>query len=162
MWATVSVGCNSVGKRKRELCASDANAASVTLVLYSEEDFKNGKITAEIDLDPESGFRTERTKDEAVIWHVEVPNLSEKCLYGYRVNGPKLPGHGFDFNKVVLDPYAKHVCCNREGYGKTNKLAETDLERNWPQYASGVPALYSSRTRSIGKASSRRSTISPI
>ena len=56
---------------------------SVTLVLYSEEDFKNGKITAEIDLDPESGFRTERTKDEAVIWHVEVPNLSEKCLYGY-------------------------------------------------------------------------------
>ena len=120
------------------------NATSVTLVLYSEEDFKNGKITAEIDLDPESGFRTERTKDEAVIWHVEVPNLSEKCLYGYRVNGPKLPGHGFDFNKVVLDPYAKHVCCNREGYGKTNKLAETDLERNWPQYASGVPALYSS------------------
>ena len=86
------------------------NATSVTLVLYSEEDFKNGKITAEIDLDTESGFRTERTKDEAVIWHVEVPNLSEKCLYGYRVNGPKLPGHGFDFNKVVLDPYAKHVC----------------------------------------------------
>jgi len=86
------------------------NATSVTLVLYSEEDFKNGKITAEIDLDPESGFKTERAKDEAVIWHVEVPNLSENCLYGYRVNGPKLPGHAFDFNKVVLDPYAKHVC----------------------------------------------------
>jgi len=119
------------------------NATSVTLVLYSEEDFKYGKITAEIDLDPESGFKTERAKDEAVIWHVEVPNLSEKCLYGYRVNGPKLPGHAFDFNKVVLDPYAKHVCCNREGYGETNKRAENDLEKNWPQYASGVPALYS-------------------
>ena len=89
--------------------------------------------------------------------------MSEKCLYGYRVNRSKVTARGFDFNKVVLDPYAKHVCCNREGYGKTNKLAETDLERNWPQYASGVPALYSSeRTRSIGKASSRRSTISPI
>jgi len=118
------------------------NATRVTLVLYSEEDFKDGKITAEIDLDPKSGFRTERAKDDAVIWHVEVPNLSEKCLYGYRVNGPKLPGHGFDFNKIVLDPYAKHVCCNREGYGETNQRAENDLEKNWPQYASGVPALY--------------------
>ena len=78
------------------------------------------------------------------------------------MNGPKLPGHGFDFNKVVLDPYAKHVCCNREGYGKTNKLAETDLERNWPQYASGVPALYSLREhvqlgrRRVAEVRSRR------
>ena len=57
------------------------SAESVTLVLYSEEDFKNGKITAEIDLDPESGFRTERTKDEAVIWHVEVEFVREVFVW---------------------------------------------------------------------------------
>jgi len=120
------------------------NATSVTLVLYSEEDFKKGKITAEIDLDPELGFKTERAKDGAIIWHCEVPELSENCLYGYRMNGPKLPGHCFDYNKVLLDPYAKHVCCDRESYGETNKRAENDLEKNWPQYASGVPASISS------------------
>ena len=51
---------------------------------------------------------TERTDQ---IWHLYLPEARPGLLYGYRVDGPYLPGAGHRFNpaKVLLDPYAKAI-----------------------------------------------------
>lgn len=43
------------------------------------------------------------------IWHIYVKGLKAGALYLYRVDGPYIPpeGHRFNFNKYLLDPYAK-------------------------------------------------------
>ncbi|MFH1844267.1 MAG: glycogen debranching protein GlgX [bacterium] len=40
-------------------------------------------------------------------WHVFVPGIGERQLYGFRAHGPFAPerGHRFDSEKVLLDPY---------------------------------------------------------
>jgi len=45
------------------------------------------------------------------VWHGFVENITEGCLYGYRVYGPFEPhnGHRFNHNKLLLDPYAKKL-----------------------------------------------------
>ncbi|WP_075185975.1 glycogen debranching protein GlgX [Teredinibacter haidensis] len=45
------------------------------------------------------------------VWHVFVEGVGSGTLYGYRVSGPYEPkqGHRFNSNKLVLDPYAKHI-----------------------------------------------------
>lgn len=42
------------------------------------------------------------------VWHVHLPGVRPGQLYGYRLYGPYDPhaGHRFNFNKVLLDPYA--------------------------------------------------------
>jgi glycogen operon protein len=44
-------------------------------------------------------------------WHVFVSGIGAGQIYAYRADGPFAPelGHRFDFNKVLLDPYAKAV-----------------------------------------------------
>jgi glycogen operon protein len=44
-------------------------------------------------------------------WHVFVPRLQQRQLYGYRVHGPYDPASGlwFDPGKVLLDPYGRAV-----------------------------------------------------
>ena len=45
------------------------------------------------------------------VWHIYVPGLGPKQLYGYRVHGPYKPAEGLRFNphKLLLDPYAKAI-----------------------------------------------------
>jgi glycogen operon protein len=45
------------------------------------------------------------------IWHGYLPDARPGTLYGYRVHGPYEPeaGHRFNPNKLLIDPYAKHI-----------------------------------------------------
>jgi len=81
------------------------NASGVTLVLFS--DTSEDAVAEEIELDPEIN----RTGH---IWHVWVEGISERQLYGYRVDGPYFPeqGHRFNRNKLLLDPYTRAVTGN--------------------------------------------------
>src|SRR4051812_26965402 len=46
------------------------------------------------------------------IFHGYLPHASPGLTYGYRVHGPYDPekGHRFNPHKLLLDPYAKHIC----------------------------------------------------
>lgn len=57
-----------------------------------------------IDLDPARN----RTGD---VWHVWVEGIRSGQLYAYRVDGPYQPtdGHRFNFNKLLLDPFATAI-----------------------------------------------------
>ncbi len=57
-----------------------------------------------IDFDP----ARHRTGD---VWHVWVEGIRSGQLYGYRVDGPYQPkeGHRFNFNKLLLDPFATAI-----------------------------------------------------
>jgi glycogen operon protein len=57
-----------------------------------------------IDLDPARN----RTGD---VWHVWVEGIHPGQLYAYRVDGPYQPGEGhrFNFNKLLLDPFATAI-----------------------------------------------------
>ena len=45
------------------------------------------------------------------VWHCYLPEARPGLLYGYRVHGPYDPKRGLRFNpnKLLLDPYAKHI-----------------------------------------------------
>lgn len=45
------------------------------------------------------------------VWHGYLPDARPGQIYGYRVHGPYEPdeGHRFNPNKLLLDPYAKHI-----------------------------------------------------
>ncbi len=57
-----------------------------------------------IDLNP----ARHRTGD---VWHVWVEEIRSGQLYGYRMDGPYQPevGHRFNFNKLLLDPFATTI-----------------------------------------------------
>ena len=57
-----------------------------------------------IDLDPARN----RTGD---VWHVWIEGIRPGQLYAYRVDGPYQPkdGHRFNFNKLLLDPFATAI-----------------------------------------------------
>ncbi len=74
------------------------HATRMTLCLFSED----GKTeTHRIDL-------PERNGD---VWHGYVSGLKPGQLYGLRADGPYAPfhGHRFNYNKLLLDPYAKRL-----------------------------------------------------
>ena len=50
----------------------------------------------------------------ALVWHGFVNGIQPGQLYGYRVDGPWDPEHGhrFNFNKLLVDPYAKSLSGN--------------------------------------------------
>jgi len=50
----------------------------------------------------------EQTDD---VWHVYIPFLKPRQLYGFRVHGPYEPEQGLRFNpnKLLIDPYAKAI-----------------------------------------------------
>ncbi len=80
----------------------------------------------------------------AHVWHGFVNGIRPGQLYGYRVDGPWDPHQGlrFNFNKLLVDPYAKSIAGNVDwkqpifGYdlasGDINKRSEEDS-------AAGVP-----------------------
>ena len=45
------------------------------------------------------------------VWHVYVGGVTPGTKYGFRVHGPYDPenGHRFNYNKLLLDPYAKRI-----------------------------------------------------
>jgi isoamylase len=80
----------------------------------------------------------------AHVWHGFVNGIKPGQLYGYRVDGPWGPqsGHWFNFNKLLVDPYAKAISGNvdwREpifaydvASGETSRMSPDDS-------AAGVP-----------------------
>jgi glycogen operon protein len=78
------------------------HASRVQLVLF---DLPEDAMPArEIDLDPARN----RTGD---VWHVWIEGIRPGQLYAYRVDGPYRPqeGHRFNFNKLLLDPFATAI-----------------------------------------------------
>ncbi len=49
-------------------------------------------------------------------WHIFIPGLHAGQLYGWRVQGPKIPAQGlcFDGQKVLLDPYGRGVAVGKD------------------------------------------------
>jgi isoamylase len=72
------------------------HATRVTLCLFDDR----GRET-KIDLPEREGH----------VWHGHVLGIGPGQLYGYRVDGPYRPeeGHRFNPNKLLLDPYARHI-----------------------------------------------------
>jgi glycogen operon protein len=78
------------------------HASRVRLELFDHpEDAAAARV---IDLDPARN----RTGD---VWHVWVEGIGPGQLYAYRVDGPYQPndGHRFNFNKLLLDPFATAI-----------------------------------------------------
>jgi isoamylase len=78
------------------------DATRVRLELYAQA--ADSKAERIVELDPVRN----RTGD---IWHVWIKGVSAGQLYGYRLDGPHEPeaGQRFDFNKLLLDPYATAI-----------------------------------------------------
>ncbi len=78
------------------------HASRVRLELFDRpEDATAARV---IDLDPARN----RTGD---VWHVWIEGIRPGQLYAYRVDGPYQPkdGHRFNFNKLLLDPFATAI-----------------------------------------------------
>lgn len=78
------------------------HATSVTLLLYSENDFVNPSFSYEMKLPANKTGR---------VWHcrLSTAQVGAAKYYAYRVDGPAAPGNRFDPEKVLLDPYAESV-----------------------------------------------------
>jgi glycogen operon protein len=88
---------STVSRRGTNFALFSQDATRVDLCLYDEQ----GKQTECITL-------RERT---AFVWHGFVNGIKAGQLYNYRVDGPWDPaqGHRFNFNKSLVDPYAKAI-----------------------------------------------------
>ena len=78
------------------------HASRVRLELFNHPE--DASPARSIDLDP----ARHRTGD---VWHVWVRGIGPGQLYAYRVDGPYEPnqGHRFNFNRLLLDPFAAAV-----------------------------------------------------
>ena len=78
------------------------HASRVRLELFAHS--QDAKAARAIDLDPSLN----RTGD---VWHVWIKGILPGQLYAYRVDGPYDPkaGHRFNFNKLLLDPFATAI-----------------------------------------------------
>lgn len=79
------------------------------------------------------------------VWHTYLPGIKPGQLYGYRVNGPYEPdkGHRFNYNKLILDPYAKAIAGNLQWhdslFGYTIGDEEADLSFSRSDSAAYIP-----------------------
>ena len=75
------------------------HATGVTLCLFDSVDSQKERDRIPL---------TEKTNQ---VWHIYLPSARPGCLYGYRVQGPYEPdkGHRFNYNKLLVDPYAKSI-----------------------------------------------------
>ncbi|MDA8171410.1 MAG: glycogen debranching protein GlgX [Nitrospiraceae bacterium] len=78
------------------------HASRVRLELFDHPE--DATVARVIDLDPARN----RTGD---VWHVWIEGIRPGQLYAYRVDGPYQPkdGHRFNFNKLLLDPFATAI-----------------------------------------------------
>jgi isoamylase len=83
------------------------HASVVTLLLYSEQDVVTPRY--EIVL---SHLRNKSSR----VWHcrIRAADMPGCKFYAYRADGPAGPGHAFDTQKILLDPYAKVVFFPKE------------------------------------------------
>jgi isoamylase len=79
------------------------------------------------------------------VWHCYLPEVRPGQLYGYRVYGPYDPkrGHRFNPNKLLFDPYAKHIVGTlrwsdaQYGYRVGSERADLSFDRR--DSAPGMP-----------------------
>ncbi|MEG0584224.1 MAG: isoamylase [Cetobacterium sp.] len=78
------------------------NATKMTLEIF--ENLSDNEPIFSYDLDP----KRNRTGDT---WHVYILGINENYSYSWRADGPFVPrlGHRFDYNKRLIDPYAKAI-----------------------------------------------------
>jgi isoamylase len=78
------------------------HATCVRLELFEHAD--DAAPSRVVDIDP----LRNRTGD---VWHVWIEDIRPGQLYAYRVDGPYQPesGHRFNFNKLLLDPFATAI-----------------------------------------------------
>ena len=89
--------------------------------------------------------RVELREQTDLIWHCYLPEARPGMLYGYRVHGPYQPeeGHRFNPNKLLLDPYARHIdgpvrwSDARFGYTVGSERADLSFDRR--DSAHGMP-----------------------
>ncbi|MGP0088522.1 MAG: glycogen debranching protein GlgX [Xanthobacteraceae bacterium] len=79
------------------------------------------------------------------VWHGYLPDARAGTTYGYRVYGPYEPaaGHRFNHNKLLLDPYAKHIVGQVKWdpalYGYTVGAPDKDLSFDGRDSAAFMP-----------------------
>jgi isoamylase len=80
------------------------HAKRVRLLLYSRQDPINPSHTVDLDW---------RINKSGRVWHCRMPAeiVDQASYYAYQVDGPREPwnGHRFEFEKILLDPYAPAV-----------------------------------------------------
>ena len=83
-------------------------ASGVDLLLFDRDDDAHPSRVIPIDPSINRSYH---------YWHAFVPGVAAGQIYGYRVEGPRLPELGlwFDSDKVLLDPYGRGVVVP-EGY----------------------------------------------
>ena len=57
------------------------------------------------------------------VWHGYLPGGRPGLTYGYRVHGPRGPGHRFDPHRLLVDPYARALT------GKLRQVSDEYLVR---------------------------------
>ncbi len=94
------LGATAIDENSVNFAVAAQFGTQVTLCLFADPKFPN-RETHRIDLN-------DRSRD---VHSVTVHGIPEGTTYGYRVDGAWDPeaGHYFNFNKLLLDPYATHI-----------------------------------------------------
>ncbi len=113
------------------------HATRVRLELFDHP--RDAAPTRAIDFDPARN----RTGD---VWHVWIEGIQPGQLYAYRVDGPYQPdsGHRFNFNKLLLDPFATAISPLPQwdftpARGFDPASTDTDLTRSTEDDAGAMP-----------------------
>ncbi len=125
------------------------DATRVRLELFAHvSDLKPERI---FELDPSRN----RTED---IWHIWVKDVRPGQLYAYRVGGPYDPEAGqlFNFDELLLDPYATAIARSREGAAK---CVVACVEFDWgddqpPRHSWANTVIYETHVRGLTAHSS--------
>jgi isoamylase len=100
---TYPFGANwNVNERGYNFSIFSKTATRITLELFEQTD--PYRTVYRYEFDP---FKNKTN----AIWHCFIPEeeiMSADC-YAYRIDGPNTPGNYFNFNKLLLDPWAKAV-----------------------------------------------------
>jgi len=128
------LGANFTAAGNINFAVFAGSAEAVSLCFFTKEDLEASTTTCEIPLDPVKN-------KTGSVWHVEVPDVEDSLLYGYRVKGPFNPHQGqrHDPEAVVLDPYACTVV-SRPEYGVPAVGKDGVGQECWPQMASALPS----------------------
>jgi len=113
------------------------NATRVRLEFFAQS--KDAAAIRQVELDP----NLNRTGD---VWHVWVQGIVSGQLYAYRMDGPYQPaeGHRFNFNRLLLDPFAQAVSSPPEwdfsaALGYDDASSGKDLTRSSADNAKTTP-----------------------
>jgi glycogen operon protein len=89
------------------------------------------------------------------VWHVWIKGIAPGQLYAYRLDGPNEPATGlrFDFNKLLLDPYATAIKRAPSG-GKEAKCVFTRDRFDWrddkpPRHPWSQTVIYETHVRGL-------------